>query len=65
MNAAQLREMSDAELQDQLNSVRRRMFDLRCQSVTEKLEDPSLLIKAKKEIARILTIMTQRQGAGA
>jgi large subunit ribosomal protein L29 len=61
MNAAQIREMTDAELHDELLVVRRRIFDLRSQSVTEKIEDPSLLTKAKRDVARILTILGQRR----
>jgi hypothetical protein len=37
------------------------LFELRTQAVTEKLEDPSQLRKTRKEIARIKTILRQRQ----
>jgi ribosomal protein L29 len=37
------------------------LFDLRTQSVTEKLEDPSQLRKTRKDIARIKTALRQRQ----
>lgn len=47
----------DAELQ----RLRRQIFDLRAQAVTEKLEDPSLITKARREIARILTVRRERQ----
>jgi ribosomal protein L29 len=36
------------------------LFDLRAQSVTEKLEDPTQLGKTKRDIARVLTALRQR-----
>jgi ribosomal protein L29 len=37
------------------------MYDLRSQAVTEKLEDPSQLGKTRRQIARIRTILRERQ----
>ena len=37
------------------------LFDLRTQAVTEKLENPSLLRKTRKDIARMKTILRERQ----
>ena len=37
------------------------MFHLRSQAVTEKLEDPTQLTKTRKDIARIRTVMRQRE----
>jgi large subunit ribosomal protein L29 len=65
MKAKDIRQLSDEELAAELERLQRQFFDLRAQSVTEKLEDPSLLTKAKRDIARILTIMRQRQAQGA
>jgi len=65
MKAKDIRQLSDEELAAELERLQRQFFDLRAQSVTEKLEDPSLLTKAKRDIARILTIMRQRQARGA
>ncbi len=61
MKIKEMREMSDAELQAELERLERSAFDLRSQSVTEKLEDPSLLTKTRKDIARVLTIRRERQ----
>ena len=52
--------MRTEELHSELNRIRRHLFDLRSQAVTEKLEDPSQLLKTKRDIARILTVLTQR-----
>ncbi len=52
--------LSDQELAVELERLERHSFDIRSQAVTEKLEDPSLLGKAKRDIARIKTVMVQR-----
>ena len=61
MKIEEIRNFSDEELGSELNRLRRHAFDLRSQAVTEKLEDPSILTTAKRDIARILTIMRQRE----
>lgn len=60
MNVAEIRQMKTEELYLELGRLRRHAFDLRSQAVTEKLQDPSLLTKAKREIARILTVLQER-----
>lgn len=65
MKATEIRQLSDEELQSELERLRRHVFDLHAQAVTEKLEDPSLATKARRDIARILTVGRQRQIAAA
>ena len=60
MKIAEIRALSDEELSAELERLERHLFDIRAQAVTEKLEDPSLLGKAKRDIARIKTIIAQR-----
>jgi len=60
MNLEEIRTMKSNELHDELERLRRHLFDLRSQSVTEKLEDPTQITKARKDIARILTVLHQR-----
>ena len=63
-----LKEILDRSTEDLRRDVtekQRHMFDLRSQAVTEKLEDPSQLGKTKKQIARIKTILRQRELAAA
>ena len=60
MKIAEIRAFSTEELNAELERLERHLFDIRAQAVTEKLEDPSLLGKAKRDIARIKTIMAQR-----
>jgi large subunit ribosomal protein L29 len=49
------------QLAHELVEKQKHLFDLRSQAVTEKLEDPSQLSKTKKDIARIKTVMRQRE----
>ena len=61
MKPAELRAMSDEQLQLTLKDTVKNLFHLRIQSATERLETPSEIRKAKQEIARIKTIQRQRQ----
>lgn len=55
-----LRAMKTDELHGELERLRRHLFNLRAQAVTEKLEDPTQLGKTKRSIAQILTVMHER-----
>lgn len=63
MKMSEVRQLSDEELRAELGRQRRRLFDIRSQAVTEKLEDPTLVTKTKRDIARLLTAMRQREVA--
>jgi large subunit ribosomal protein L29 len=52
--------MTDAELKDALADRRQELFNLRFQSATGALENTTRLKLAKREIARILTVTTER-----
>jgi large subunit ribosomal protein L29 len=57
----ELREQTDEQLDLLLKEVQHNLFRLRLQSETERLEAPSEIVKAKREIARIKTILRQRE----
>jgi large subunit ribosomal protein L29 len=65
MEASEIRRMSDEELKGQLGVLRERLYRLRTQTVTEKVEDTSQLRKLRKDIARVLTEMNARRHAAA
>jgi large subunit ribosomal protein L29 len=65
MKIEEIRELTDEERVVELARLRRHLFDVRSQAVTEKLEDPSMLRKAKRDIARLLTVMHQIQAQAA
>ena len=57
----ELREQSTEQLELLLKETQQILFRLRLQSETERLEAPSEIIKAKREIARIKTILRLRE----
>ena len=57
--------MTDDELSDRLAERRHELFQLRFQSVTGALENSARLKLAKREIARILTVVTEREAEKA
>ena len=60
MKPAEYRAMSDEQLELQLRDTIKNLFHLRFQSATERLETPSEIRKAKREVARIKTIQRER-----
>jgi large subunit ribosomal protein L29 len=61
MKIQEIRELTDEERRSELERLRRHVFDLRAQSVTEKLADPSMITKARRDIAKILTVMKEKE----
>ena len=60
MKSEQLREMSSEQLQLTLDETTDRLFRLRIQAQTERLDAPSELRKQRRTVARIKTIQTER-----
>jgi large subunit ribosomal protein L29 len=65
MKPAQIREMSDEHMQLTLNETIKHLFQLRFQSATERLETPSEIRKARRDVARLKTIQRERELAAA
>jgi large subunit ribosomal protein L29 len=61
MNATELREMSDEQLQLTLNETAESLFRLRLQAQTERLDAPSELLRHRRLIARIKTLQRERE----
>jgi len=61
--ASELRDLTDDELEERLAERRHELFNLRFQSVTGALENSARLKLTKREIARILTVVTEREAA--
>lgn len=65
MKAAELRDMSDEQLQLTLKETEQNLFRLTMQAQTERLDAPSELRRNRRLLARIKTVQTQRQSAKA
>lgn len=55
MKAEEVRKMSMEELKLEEERLRRQLFDLRCQAVTESLENPMQFRNLRRDIARVKT----------
>jgi len=65
VKASELRTMSDEQLSLTLKDTIKNLFHLRVQSSTERLETPSEIKKARREVARIKTILHERRRKAA
>lgn len=64
MKPKELRDMSQDELTAQLKSLKEQLFRLRFQLATARLENPMRLRQVKKDIARVHTIIRERELSG-
>ena len=63
MRASEIRELTDDELGRRLDESRQELFNLRFQHATGALENPAALSRAKRDIARLLTLAHERAAA--
>jgi large subunit ribosomal protein L29 len=61
MKAKEIRELTDAEAQAKLRDLRQELFNLRLQQQTARLERPSRIREVRRIMARIETILRERQ----
>ncbi len=64
MDIVKARGLTDDELLDELSTAKRHLYDLRFQLATRQLTDYSQIPQTRRNIARILTVMTERQLSG-
>ncbi|MCR4436254.1 MAG: 50S ribosomal protein L29 [Clostridiales bacterium] len=64
MKASEIREKSRVELDKELKDLKSELFKLRFQLATNQLENPMKLKDVKKSIARVKTIMRERELKG-
>lgn len=61
MKANKLRDMTSQELSNKLNDLKAELFNLRFQLATGQLENPVRIRSVKKDIARVKTIIRERE----
>jgi large subunit ribosomal protein L29 len=61
MKAKEIREMSPVELERKLGDLKKDLFQLRLQHATNQLDNPMRIAAVKKDIARVQTIIRQKQ----
>jgi len=62
--AAELRELPDEELLERVESLKEELFNLRFQFATGQLDNPMRIKQVRHDIARMLTLLRQRQTEG-
>ena len=63
--AMQVRELTDAELETRLAESKQELFNLRFQNVTGQLDNSARIGQVRRDVARIETILRQREIAAA
>ncbi len=64
MLAKEIREKTNEELLQEIDTLKDELFNLRFQQATGQLENTARLKNVKKTIARIKTVLTERENAG-
>jgi large subunit ribosomal protein L29 len=65
MKAKEIRDRSDDELRKALGDLEEQLFKLRFQKSTGQIENPIKIREVRKDIARVLTVMGERQTEGS
>ncbi|MEP3053294.1 MULTISPECIES: 50S ribosomal protein L29 [Ascidiaceihabitans] len=65
MNASELRDMTPDQLRDKLADEKKASFNLRFQAATGALENPAQIRAARRNAARIKTILNEKAAAAA
>ena len=61
MKSSQMREQTTEELQDKERELAEQLFALRLQKVTGQLEKPARVRQVRQDLARVLTLLRERQ----
>ena len=65
MKATELREMTDVELNKQLKDLEAELFNLRFQHAINQLDNPIRIEAVKKDIARVMTVLAEKNAKNA
>ena len=60
MNVEEIRNLETSEIENQVKDLKQQLFTLRFQLATGQLENPNELKKIRRTIARMLTVLEQR-----
>ena len=63
MNAGEIRDMTDDEIKTRISDAQEELFRLRFRSATQQIENPSLIQSLRRDVARMRTILRQREMA--
>ena len=60
MKANEIRELSPAELNEKLASLKAELFNLRFQHAINQLDNPHKITETKRDIARVMTVLREK-----
>ena len=60
MKAAELKNMTPAELEAKLQELKKELFNLRFQLAVNQLENPHKISEVKHDIARVMTVLNEK-----
>lgn len=63
MNVKEVRDLSSEELKQEVTSLKEELYNLRFAKATGNIENPARIREVKKTIARIYTVLTERENA--
>ena len=61
MKAAEIRNMTVAELEGKLGELKKDLFMLRMQHATNHLDNPVKISAVRRDIARVMTVLREKQ----
>ena len=65
MNAKELRDKTPDQLREELTNLKKQQFNLRFRAATGQLENPAQMRTARRDAARVLTILNEKAAAAA
>ena len=61
MKPQDIRDLTDEEIQDRIKELKEEQFKLRFRSATQELENPKVINAIRRDIARMNTILRERE----
>jgi large subunit ribosomal protein L29 len=61
VNVADIRDLTDEEILEQIGQAKEELFRLRFRSATQELESPALIKSLRRDIARLKTVLRERE----
>ncbi len=65
MKAAEIRDLNEDEIRERISQIQEELFRLRFRSATQPLENPALFKTLRRDLARLKTVLRERELAGA
>lgn len=64
MNASEVRKLNDEQLNSKLGELKKDLFNLRFQHAINQLDNPHKIVETKRDIARVKTVIRERELGG-